>query len=496
MNSTIRRLLEHVALLIPGIIGGLVILVSTKTYGLGLSPDSSRYISSAQNIFSGFISYDDTPMVHFPPLYSVTIAVIHYFLPTNIFTSTRIINIILFGYIIYLTGVLLLMYSKSTLFAILGSVSTLVSIPLTGVAVWAWSETLFIALLVTYLLLFEYHRSRLDLFSTILLSISVALLALTRYIGIIFWLIGILNINSVVTNRRQKIFQSTIFTLISMTPITLWILRNYLVSGTLFGARVPSESSLLHNITLTIETITSWYVPSQVSSLIFIPLLGTFIITYFSVFRKQISKETMLTIRILIIMIIVYVSFLVLSSSTISFDPIGDRLLAPVYVPLSILLLYIISKTYETMKNKLRFLTLIFLVIAFLVWSLYPYSKVSASLNGVAVRGIGYSSPHWRNNSIVQYLQQNKTEFSDCSIHSNGADAIYSLTMLPAKRDTLRPQNIDYITFTNSNACLVWFNSINRPYLLTFEQIESIFVLEEVFSTEEGAIYTIKSRKS
>ena len=145
----------RVLLLVLSATGVVLSLLSTSRYGAGLSPDSVYYISAARNIAGGFgvTSFDGSPFVYWPPLYPMLLSIPAIVFHLDPLTTAPIINAILFGLIIYFSGLLLGRHLfSSTALAILGVPLIVFSIILLDIATMAWSETLFIFLTLVFLL--------------------------------------------------------------------------------------------------------------------------------------------------------------------------------------------------------------------------------------------------------------------------------------------------------------------------------------------------------
>ena len=78
-------------------LAGMVVIKETTRFGAGLRPDSYSYISAADNIVDGrgyarpSEPEDLTPITNFPPLYSYSIALIHFF-GMEAYSSARILS--------------------------------------------------------------------------------------------------------------------------------------------------------------------------------------------------------------------------------------------------------------------------------------------------------------------------------------------------------------------------------------------------------------------
>lgn len=445
MNSESRTVLSvryRLPLVVLSIIGTVTILLATKYHGAGLSPDSVGYIATARHIATGIgaATYDGTPLILQPPLYPALLATIDYVFGIDPLSSAHIVNAVLFGLIVYFSGLLFLKHLKSFALALLGTASVLVAIPLIQVSLMAWSEPLFICFTLLYLIFSESYLAKADVTPLFLLSLSVALACLTRYIGVVFILTGMV---SILLFRRDslkiKLRHLFLFLSISALPIGVWVIRNYFLSGTLFGPRASSIFTLSQNLNFAFNTFLSWYIPWRISKHCSILVLLSATIGFFAglSIRENWSKvkTVLLEISPFLLFIIAYVGFLVVSSTTTAYDQIDDRLLSPVFVPITLLLLFFASKilTLLTEQRLSQKRASILLAVAIAVWLIYPARATILSITNAMSQGQGYSSESWRNSQIIDYLLKNRTLVSECEMYSNDPQALYILANRTAK---------------------------------------------------------------
>jgi len=517
-NRTVLSMRDKLPLTVLSLIGTVFILLATRNYGAGLSPDSVGYIATARQIVSGIgaVTYDGTPLTVQPPLYPVLLATFDYVFRIDPLLSAHIVNAVLFGLIVYLSGVLFLKLLKSSVtLAFFGTVSILVSIPLVQVSLMAWSEPLFICFVLLYLIFSESYLEKADTTSLLLLSLSVALACLTRYIGVILIFTGIVSILVFCRNSlRVKIRHLILFVSISAFPIGMWVIRNYFLSGTLFGPRASSIFTLSQNLAFTLSTLLSWYIiPKRISehspTLIFLSLVLLSATVGFLanlIIRGNWSKvRTFLSeMRVLLLFTIAYVGFLVISSTTTAYDRIGDRLLSPVFVPLTLILLFLASKILMSPKKWLPPKGVnILLAVAIVMWLLYSSIVATRSIVNAMSHGIGYSGESWKSSQTIEYLRQNQALVSECVvIYSNAPDALYVLAnltarMSPEKTHYNSPEIVQDISSLRkswpeeSNSCLVWFDKIDRKYLFTVDELQAVANMQLIIRTEDGAVYSV-----
>jgi len=506
--STKHKLL----LALLSLVGTVFILLSTSRYGAGLSPDSVTYISTARNLIKGvgFISYGGDPLVSQPPLYPALLAVIGKIFGTDPLLVANLVNALIFGLIVYFGGLLIFKYLSSfPVFAIVGTLSILASIPLFSVSVMAWSEPLFILFVLLSLLFANLYLEKKDITSLIFLSSSLALLSLTRYIGVMLILWGVLIIIVFYRNSlKSRIAHLSLFTLISILPIGIWLIRNYVISSTLFGPRASSAYTLSQNLMFVFNSIVSWYVPSIIADHrpTFI-LLGAVIGFFVGLSPKdswQSVKVTLRQISPIVSFAIAYTAILVISSTTTAYDQIDDRLLSPIYVPLVLFLLILALALVEPYRR--RFSNKIvnsFLILGLAIWLIYPIRYTILTAVNLTQKGQGYSSKAWIESETVQYLLHHRTLESECAVYANGPDATYILAhlttkMSPAKTRYNSPETVnDNISRLRgswpeeSNACLVWFDRIDRKYLFTIAELQSVANIDLIVHLEDGAIYSV-----
>jgi len=497
---------------ILSIMGAIPILLATKNYGAGLTPDSVGYIATARHIASGIgvVTYDGAPLIDQPPLYPVLLATVAYFSRTDPRSIANIVNAVLFGLIVYLAGLLFLKFSQSSVaFALVGTTSITVSIPLVAVSLMAWSEPLFICFVLLYVVLFESYRAKVDTRSMVLLSLSVALACLTRYIGVILILTGILGILAFCRpNLRARIGHLVLFVSISALPIGMWIMRNYVISGTLFGPRASSIHSLSQNLSFMFNTLVNWYVPGRIrehrSMLMLTGAIAGFLAGLSA--REKWSKVTSFLSEVgpVVLLTVAYVGFLLVSSTNTAYDEIGDRLLSPVFVPITLLLLLIAAKILTSVTNQWMSpkRVHILLAAATVLWLVYPTRAAVSSIVNAMTRGQGYSSESWRRSQTIEYLRQNRTVISECAIYSNAPDALYILAHLTAKWSPAKTRYnspeivVDMSTLRaswprESKSCLVWFDNIERKYLYSLDELRRVSNMQPIIRTKDGGIYSV-----
>ncbi len=512
MQPKYRNQLKKIILGILGLVGAGVILLITNRYGAGITPDSVAYISAARNLAegNGFLTYNGLHLIVQPPLYPIVLAVIKKILFIDPQISAGYVNAILFGLIIYLSGLLLSRYLNSFVLIFIGTVSVLISYVLVQASLVALSEPLFIFLVLLFLYYFEKYQTKRDFISFFLFSISAALACLTRYTGVIFILTGIICILLLGRNKnKEKFWHSLTFILISVTPIGIWIIRNYFLSGTLVGERASSSYTLFDNLKFFYSTVIPWYLPLNPAWIYFIFIL--LIVAIWILFgldpAEPSNKKALKLIAPSLIFVLFYSGVIIISSTTTAYDRISDRLLSPIYIPGIFILFFIFDKILNWLSNSFhqKLITALFIVGISLLIN-YPVKNTIQIINWYLEQsGWGYSCDSWRKSETIEYLTQNKLLGKNYTIYSNEPEAVYILTNLTTKRSPAKTYynsfqrfdifpNQKYSWVTSENVCLIWFDKTNYNFLFTISELQKNINMTEVAHFKDGEIYTFLSK--
>ncbi len=508
MQLKFSRLFKQIVLGILGLVGTSMILLLTSHHGAGITPDSAAYISAARNLAegNGFLTYNGLHLVVQPPLYPIMLAVIKKIILIDPQISAGYVNAVLFGLIIYLAGLLLLRYLHSFALIFLGTVSVLISYALVQASFMVLSELLFIFLVLLFLYYFGIYQAKRDFVSLFLFSISAALASLTRYTGVIMILTGITCIILwTKNNNKEKFWHSLIFLLITVLPITIWIIRNYFISGTLVGLRAASSYTLFQNFRFFYETVLPWYLPLNSTSIYFIFVF--FIMTVWTLFgldpEKSSGREAIKLIGPSLIFVLFYSGIIVVSSTTTAYDQISDRLLSPIYIPIIFILFFISDKILDRLTKFFhrKVLTILF-IIGIVLLIRYPAKNTIHSIEGyVELSGWGFNTDLWRESETIEYLTRHEQLGKSYTLYSNEPEAVYLLTNLktkcsPAKKYYNSPQlfNVDQNQregwLNGEKVCFIWFDNSSRTYLFTIDELRKNMLMTEVAHLKDGEIYT------
>jgi len=305
-----------------------VLVLALTPGGVQFSPDSESYIQAARDI--GHVGGIPTYYSWWPPLYPLLLAPF-----ADVQTAIRLMNAACYAITVGIMLAVLpprLRWSSQTLMG----AALLLSMPLQYVHQWAWSEPLYLTLVAAWFAL----SLRVQSWSQVaLLGLVAALLALQRYTGVLFIPLGglLLLLHRV---HRKRI---AVYLVIAGVPIGLWMLRNVALGYPAMGAdRGAADMHLDGAALFAVGTLFSWFP---------VLLLVTFVGWRE---RLRLPWPVLITAGYFVLL---HVGMVVYSSATTYINVPDNRLLAPVFVPLVILIAALGGKLNRRRSRFLRFET-------------------------------------------------------------------------------------------------------------------------------------------
>lgn len=221
------------------LLGVGLVLLREATYGVALHWDSVNYISVARNILAGegFVEFTGKDYTRWPPLYPLVLAGASLF----VFDSCDVagpLNAAAFGLTIFIAGRWLRQHLESNFLALWGVCAVALSMMLAWMSSWALSETLFIVLVTLTMVQTERFLSQGRDVSLVGAAAFTALACLTRYLGVtLAGAVILLLIFQRGVAAPEKLRRIAVYSLISLAPVGLWMLRNFLLVGQPTGDR-------------------------------------------------------------------------------------------------------------------------------------------------------------------------------------------------------------------------------------------------------------------
>lgn len=333
-NSFIREIDSLVA----AIAGFLLIFVWTRHSGIGVSPDSIVYISTAANIRHHGVINDFTgmPMMDFPAGYPVFLSLIMLVTGLEPMQFAPVLNGLMFAGLIFLSGWIMERFSYPTRWYKWAMLSIIVLSPcLLEIYSMLWSETLFLILtLVFFLAARRYHLTH-DWKGVLMMGAVAAVAGVVRYAGISLILLGgFLMITDLRTSWKKKLSHMLAFGMIGVSLMILNVYRNRLVTGTLTGYREKAVTGLGQNLQHLGNVFCDWLPffddPYKYPALVGVVCLLVCVAAWlYRLIRQhdEYSYDQIATAHF-----IVYALFMLIVASISRFQTLDSRLLSPLFI--------------------------------------------------------------------------------------------------------------------------------------------------------------------
>ena len=330
----------------------ILVIVSTRS-GIGISWDSTDYMAVGRNMASGIGVLDvvGLPMTVRPPGISALICFGDWLglMPS---TSFRLINTAGAGISTFFAMLILKKANIRKQFAIWTLSIIALSPSLLNIYSMAWSEPVFIALVVAALWIAFSPRT---LPMHLLLGALFASMFFIRYVGP-FYSFPIAVIAIAIQSKKSGLIKSALrigsIYFVSLIPQCLWLLRNKSIDGSLTGARTGAGGSYLSPIKTMFGTFGSWIVGHdpldgngsiylnwndytavmKISGCLFVLLLVLLVLNLATSFRKM-GEAATVGLGLFFISLF-YIVFSVIRFVHVEIGPLDNRMMSGIYIPL------------------------------------------------------------------------------------------------------------------------------------------------------------------
>ena len=521
INSTIAKtrplheggVLLSLTLVFVGFLGASHVWLRSSAQGPNLDRelDSLIYVSVADSLVvgDGINTFSDHSSALWPPFYSITIALIR-LLGVDSVDAGLLINSVAFGLIISWTGIWLYRHIGSQTLSLIATVTVMTSYTLIWLSSNLLSEPLFILLtLLSLAQLGRFTSSENQPQSAIVLSAAFAALAsVTRYMGISIILTAVILILVHIKLRLyRRIKYVAIYCAIAITPIMIWMIRNWLTIRQLTGNRSASQSRIITQVDILSrigDVFNLWVFSQQTPGWLGLLLLITTGLIVTGVICRFKSLDLILPFALFVVM---YLLAFTVAFPFTSWARVHDRYISPVYVPVVGVSTVFLHRIYRGLIwDKRAALKWGFVLLVGIGWLVSINRTVRLSYDETIYRlGVQIASVdgYTRNSETVDYLV-NSIE-GQSQIYSNEAIALYGLAVI---HDLPVLRQVNFIhEDTDLKGCLSWIKQIGesdeRPYLVYFlEDITSETCnpvelelhssdLELVTRTSDGVVYKI-----
>ena len=491
-------------------------LVVTSHWGVGVTTDSVRYIAAARHLSggAGLITHAGTPLVKHAPLYAVLLAAVDRAFGIDPLVSARFVGALLMGAVVCVAGLLMLGHLRRSPWLAFLSVALLAFAgPLFQTATTAWSEPLFLLFALLCLLGIESYVRRGDARSLALTAAAAALACLTRYVGGALVLTGVACILFLGRRSRSVRWKHALaFVLISSIPVTLWLLRNYLLSGTLLGARPESPLTLWGNVERAFTVALGWFAYGRTAGRLTVAGVLVAVLAALAAFgargRWERARERFVELAPVFLFAVTYGAALAVGAAVAKSDKVSTRLLSPVFVPVVLALAVLVQGAITSGPSRWgRKLVNVVATALFVVLMLGPVGLTALLVSRYAEdQGVGLNSVMWRGRATAARLVELEHAAPAAAVYSNEPEALYFLSGVVTKKIPVKWQHqaegggLDLSALVGAwppegSARLVWFIGQNRPRRFTVPELMRIAELDAVARLGDGVIYDVGRRE-
>lgn len=510
-----KRIVPQLLVMVIAAVAFTAVLWMTR-WGVGTSPDSVAYISTARNLWSGLAAAGDTALVFRPPFYPFLLAVIG-LAGLDPLVGARWLNALLFAGNVLLVGLVVWRCQPQTPWlAPLGALLALLALPLLEIHAYAWTEPAFICLGFVGLYglsLFLVNEQKRWLWFT---AVLFALAWLTRYAGLAFMLTGGLGL-LLFSGKRwpHRVGDALVLGVIGSMPLALWVGRNL---GQ--GSSATGRSFVFHPVNRThfwqaVFTLSDWlHMPAATPGLLRVLVLAALGMTavavlFFSFPRSRRDAPHLLRLpfyRLLLLFLPTYLLFLLFSISFLdAATPLDGRILSPVYIASLCLGMGVLAELHGLIRRwrlvqaAVAGVLLLFLVVALGTSGGWAYTAYG--------RGLGFSSAAWQQAEISTHLRALP---DGTLIFSNSPDAVYLLTNRPAQplpkkvEATTQMANEHYAAdlaamgnrLRLEDGVVVYFLRVGqRAAVPGPQELVQSLLLHPIVETAEGSIYAPETER-
>lgn len=500
VKSHLFSLSNNLDSILAALIGFFLIQIFSRHSGIGISPDSVTYLSAARHLVhgKGFISFDDLPVVDFPFAYPCFLTVISFFTRLDPLQFGPLLNGLLFGLLLYVSGGIMNGFNKpSVWYKRILLICILLSPALQEVYSYLWSETLFLILILFFIISISNYLKQ-HTTGWLLISILIcSLTCLTRYAGVFIIMTGICLIFFKNTFPWWKrILHCLLFGSISSSLLLINIIRNLNTTGLAMGLRPRNNEGVLKIIEYFGSVLCDWLLLDR-KPLLAITLTFVLLILFAAtiVFNKNSKKSKYGFEYTMAVTGLIYCIFMIITSSYTRYEQFTNRLLSPIFIPLLWGFSYWIPGFINKISIRLKWgFGILLLLIT--VWFLNVQIRADYEYyDGVKDAGMpGYREDPFVQSEIVQFLEKNKNIFDPrMPIYSNAGEAVYFITGIAARQLPFLdfPIQVQHY-YSGENNYLVWFNDLDNPSMPDLKSILQHKNMVAVKEFPDGAVYLTK----
>jgi hypothetical protein len=501
---------------LAALLGAALVWISTPG-GVSTSPDAWNYFAAARNLLAGegFTRYTGEPFVLWPPLFPLLIAALLGLgdlvgQTLHLLDALRLVNLITFAATVIVAGVFLRRLLRSPWLTTLATLAMALGYPLVYVTSFAWSEPLFILLCLGCLVALDRARQTPATRPVMVAAALAALASLQRYTGAVLIGVGLVwLLLDTTASLRTRLRRAFAFAAVAAGPLTLWLLYNQARAGTFTGERNPSTRPLHANLRAVYDLMLTWLTPKapgldyRLAGLIAAGALGGALIALI-VRRRKGTLAVLGELRWLPLALFAagYTGFVVISASRVQFDPIDERLLAPLYPAVIGLAFMAFDRLLGWLAARIGRRVLVRLGYALAtLWLLHPLARLDDNLSTLQdiSRASQITYETWQRSDLMRIVRAHPPTgpvLTNAPLHL----LVHTGVPVRAVPETLDGWDALIRAAEGRPLTVVWFEPIPRcdwgrrhcvTTDYTVETLAAQFTLTPVMVTYDGGIYTL-----
>lgn len=484
--------------LVAALLGAILIIVFTRHGGVGISPDSIYYKSAADSFLQGqgFYQFDDSPLILFPLFYPSFLALIQFIFRQDMVLLAPYVNGILFGTTIFISGSIVdkMHHGKWIKWILL--LTIVVSPCLLEIYTMLWSESLFIIEILLFFWICFFYFNTHSIQHLLFAAILAALAFETRLVGVTVVITGgLLILLSSALDFQKKIKHFILFGVVSCSLISVNLMRNYILTSSLTGARQKGETPFTEILKYYGTVLIEWFpfasIAKSYAFWVGVFFLGGVATIFIYRYVKK-SKYSTLE-KIANTFTLVYSVFMLLSATFSKYETLNNRLLAPFFIPCLFTLSFYLTAFFKRIKKPSFKVGIVILTVLLGGTILFSYSKIDLGMyQENKAGGIGgYTDDDWVFSDALNYLKKDRSIFKKgLPVYSNASQAVYFYTqehlfILPEKAHLKETEKFNKIP----RLILIWLNNEDNESIPKLDQIKQQKNLTLLKEFKDGFIF-------
>ena len=489
---------------VPAAIAGFILIQLLCSYsGVGVSPDSVVYISTALNIHDhGAINdFSGLPVMDFPVFYPIFLSGVFFLTGGRFIGFAPVLDGLLFATLIGLCGYIMNRFTHATrAYKALLLVFIVLSPCLLEIYSMIWSETLFLLLSVLFIIVAHGYFQTHSLRWLAGMALIAGLSCVTRYAGVSLVALGglLLVCDGRLRWSLRRFGHWALYGLLALLPLALNILRNFRLTQTLTGYREPGLTSFGANVHDIGSVFSDWlpffnehYGASTVVAVVFV--LG---ITGIFLYRLVRHWDFFSYDTLALSYFVVYAGFILATATVSRFQQLDSRLLSPLFLPWlwgSSNWIPGALRRCAARWKKWAVTASLLAAACFIYGEIYDFRD---NWEGIHSAGIpGYTESSWRESETIAYVRAHRDSLQKAGlIYSDAFEGLWFLAdtkadLIPHKDN---PDDIRYM-MKQDHFTIIWFDDAVNNDLIDVEYMRTRKELVSELHFKDGAIYFFRT---